>query len=337
MRGVTAALLALSALIVGTAASRPAEWRWNLPEGVAPPPVPADNPMSVAKVELGRRLFHDADLSIDGTMSCATCHSQRRGFADRTSTRPGVHGDPGKHNVPGLANVAYLTPLTWADPRQTRLQEQALVPVFGDHPVEMGMKGQEAELARRLGGDRCYRRMFRAAFPETRGRIDAEAVAKALAAFQRTMLSFNSAYDRYRRGESGAAPSSEALAGEGLFTRHCTACHAGENFTDQRFHALSHGATATDGGLGEITGLTEDHGRFRTPGLRNVALSGPYFHDGSLETIAEAIAQHGGTVPAFSEVERDALLAFLDTLTDQDFASNQSFGYPEKACGKPLL
>ena len=338
MRRATAALLAFAALVSGTAATHPVEWDWGLPEGVAAPPVPADNPMSAAKVELGRRLFHDADLSIDGTMSCATCHSQRRAFADGTQTRPGVHGGPGKRNVQGLANVAYLTPLTWADTRLVWLEDQVPVPIFGDNPVEMGMKGQEAELARRLSANRCYRRMFRSAFPETRGRIDSGAVAKALAAFQRTMLSYNTPFDRHERGEDGAPMSQQALAGKAVFAAHCASCHSGENFTDGRFHALAE-PEARDRGLIEVTGVAADAGKFRTPGLRNVALTGPYMHDGSADTLAEAIERHGTAVRAISRLApsgHEALAAFLHSLTDETFVANPAFAYPEEACGKPL-
>jgi len=338
MRRLSIGLTALTALALGTAAARPAQWLWNLPEGVEPPPAPADNPMNAAKVELGRRLFYDADLSVDGTMSCATCHEQKRAFADGNRTRPGVHGDPGRRNVPGLANVGYLSPLTWADPRLSTLEVQVAVPIFGETPVEMGMKGKEQELLRRLSRDKCYIRMFRNAFPERRGTIDMPAVSKALAAFQRTLLSHASLYDRYRRGEESAFPAA-ARRGEALFGAHCASCHSGGNFTDQQFHAIEGKGTSSDMGLAEITGLPEDHGRFRTPSLRNVALTGPYLHDGSAASLPEAIARHAFMVPlagTLTPAQRDDLLAFLDTLTDREFVENPKFAYPETACGKPL-
>lgn len=338
MRRLLAALFGLTALFAGTAASRPGAWEWTLPPGIDAPTVPADNPMNHAKVELGRRLFYDADLSIDGTMSCATCHSQRRAFADSTRTRPGVHGDPGRRNVQGLANVAYLTPLTWADSRLATLEAQVAVPVFGDRPVEMGMKGQEVELLRRLSGDKCYRRMFREAFPDTRGTIDTVAIAKALAAFQRTLISYGSPYDRYRRGE-GMPLSGPAKQGEALFQQHCASCHAGANFTDAQFHAIEDGQDGTDPGLADVTGRSEDHGKFRTPSLRNVTLTGPYWHDGSAGSISEAIERHGEAVPAvshLSENQREAILAFLASLSDDSFTTSPRFAHPDRACGKLL-
>ncbi|MBO9499449.1 MAG: c-type cytochrome [Novosphingobium sp.] len=324
MRRATAALLALAALALLVAAS-PAGWIWTLPGGAAPPPVPAGNPMSAAKVELGRRLFYDADLSIDGTMSCATCHEQRRGFADGNRTMPGVHGDPGRRNVPGLANVGYLAPLTWADPRLTGLEAQVAVPMFGEAPVEMGMKGAEAELPRRLGSDTCYRKMFKAAFPRERGRIDAATVAMALAAFQRTLISYGSPFDRGQLSPS-------AQRGKAAFAAACAECHSGRNFTDGQFHALE---TATkDGGLAEITGRKDDAGSFRTPSLRNVALTAPYFHDGSAATLDEAIRRHGGI--ALTGEERGDIRALLEALTDKGFVTDPEFAYPETACGKAL-
>ena len=331
MRRAVLALFGLVALAVGTAASHPEGWRWELPAGMAAPDVPVDNPMSAAKVELGRRLFYDADLSIDCTMSCASCHEQKRAFADGNRTRPGVHGDPGRRNVPGLANVAYLSPLTWADPRLSTLEVQSAVPVFGDNPVEMGMKGQEAELALRLSRDKCYRRMFRAAFPKERGRIDPATVARALGAFQRTLLSYDSPYDR-------DALSTEARRGKALFARHCATCHSGANFSDGRFHAIEDRVTPSDPGLAEISGRAEDRGRFRTPGLRNTGLTAPYLHDGSAATMEEAIRRHALAVPVVEDLtgEQSAdLVALLEALTDRNFASDPRFAYPERFCGKP--
>lgn len=298
--------------------------------GIAAPHVFASNPVNAVKVELGRRLFYDADLSIDGTMACATCHEQHRGFADGNRNHPGVHGDPARRNVPGLANVAWLRPLTWADPRLDTLEKQARVPMLGHDPVEMGMEGQEAEIAKRLSRDDCYVSMFRAAFPRTGGRIDIEAVTQALAAFERTLVSYDAPYDRALRGGPPLDP--QAARGAALFRRDCASCHAGANFTDMRFHNVAVW-TSADRGLGEISGRLADNGRFRTPGLRNVAVTGPYLHDGSASTIAQAIARHPGER---SKDEVTALVAFLDTLTDETFLHDKRFALPDTACGKAL-
>lgn len=283
--------------------------------------------MTAAKVELGRRLFYDADLSVDGTMSCATCHMQKHAFADSTRTRPGVTDEPGRRNVPGLANVAWFTPLNFADPAATTLEMQAATPVFGTHPVEMGMAGREAEIGRRFGRDSCYQTMFARAFPEDGGRIDFPNVARALASFERTLISHGSAWDRQRLGP-------EAQAGSALFARDCASCHSGSNFTDLTMHRLGPADPAlADQGLFEKTGIDADRGKFRTPSLRNIALTGPWWHDGSAWTLDEAIARHGLTHGA-AEVAQ--LIAFLGALSDTEFTQRKSLAMPEDACGKRL-
>ena len=306
-----------------------------MPPGVAPPPVPADNPMSAAKVELGRRLFYDGDLSVDGTTGCFNCHGQHRAFTESNAVHPGVKGAPGRRNAMMLGNVAYLSALTWADPRQRTLEAQVLTPVLGEHPVEMGMKGQEAELVRRLSSDACYRRQFADAFPGERDAIDLGNVAKAIAAFERTLVSFGAAYDR-------GALDDAARRGQAVFSRAgCGSCHAGRLFTDAdaadplaAFHRIEP-ANARDPGLSEITGKAADAGRFRTPSLRNVALSSPYLHDGSAKTLAEAIRRHDGAA-GIGDAEMADLTAFLGSLTDQAFVTDPKLGLPKTRCGKPL-
>lgn len=307
----------------------PVGWRWTLPTDVPPPPVPADNVMTAAKVSLGRRLFYEADLSINGTMSCATCHDQRQSFTDGAVTHPGVHGEPGRRNVPSLLNVAWLSPLTWADPRLERLEQHAPVPMMGDDPVEMGMKGAEKAIATRLGGDACYRTMFRAAFPESGGRIDVASVAMALAAFQRTFVSFDTPWDRQREG--GPPLPVAARRGETLFfgKAGCVSCHIGVQFTDNRYHAL--GDEGSDDGLARVTGRASDRNMFRTPSLRNVALTAPYLHDGSAATVALALDRHG---PGLTDDDKADLSVFLDQLTDRSFTANPAFALPARHCGR---
>jgi len=334
-----APLIAAAAAVLCLAAAAPQPFDWRLPEGIAPPPVPADNPMSAAKVELGRRLFYDADLSVNGTMSCATCHEQRHAFTDTNQTRPGVHGDPGRRNIQALAGVGYYRTITWADPRAASLEQQMLIPILGLKPVEMGMAGQEAELARRLANDVCYRQMFAQAFPETGGQIDMVAVGKALAAFQRTLLAFDTPYDR-----GPAALPAAAQYGEALFRSarlNCSSCHAGPHFTDAdrpgAYHRLP-GAPAADPGLAEVTGRPEDQSRFRTPGLRNVAETGPYLHDGSARTLEAAIQAHyaANDPAAPTKAETADLVEFLKALTDKGFLADPRFALPQTACGRPL-
>jgi len=319
MRGATILLL-VATLATGTA----------LAARLTQPRVPANNPTTPAKAELGRRMFYDADLSADGTMACATCHEQHRGFGDGNATHAGVHGDPARRNVPGLANVAWFTRYTWADPRIRTLEAQVLVPVLGDSPVEMGMKGQEAEIARRLSRDDCYRRLFADAFPATGGRIDMASVAQALAAFERTLISYGAPYDR--AGKGGPPLDPLAQKGAALFRRDCASCHSGVNFTDGRYHNVGVWVSG-DRGLGEISGRLGDNGRFRTPSLRNVAVTEPYLHDGSARTLETALSRHAG-VRASGDIP--ALVAFLGTLTDANFLTDKRFSLPDRACGKAL-
>ena len=290
---------------------------------------PEDNPSSPIKIELGRRLFYEADLSINGTMACATCHEQHRGFADGNRTHPGALEHPGKRNVPGLQNVALLSHFTWAS-RTPDLEHQALTPLMGESPIEMGMKGQEAELERRLAANACYVKLFSAAFPEKKGEISPTAVTQALATFERTLVSFDSPYDKAMR--NGQPLPADAEAGRVLFTGKggCRTCHSGVNFTDDAFHALEPAARA-DRGLADESGRAEDAGLFRTPGLRNVMLTAPYFHDGKARTLPEAIRRHGLPI-ALSDAEMDEIAAFLAMLTDRSFLSDMRLSLPDENC-----
>lgn len=319
-------LVAAGILALGSGLGSAAAPRWLLPTGMAEPSVPDDNPLTKAKIELGRRLFYHADLSADGTMSCATCHEQHRAFTEGNATHPGVTGERGRRNAQSLGNVAWLTPLTFADPTLTTLEMQVGVPLFGTHPIEMGMAGREQEIAVRLGRDGCYQMMFAAAFPEAHGRIEFRDVAKAIASFERTMISFGSDFDRGRL-------TAEAEAGRGLFARECAGCHAGPLFTDRRFHKIDPGVPGDDGGLGEKTGGRSDEGKFRTPPLRNVSLTAPYWHDGSAPTIAGAIERHGLHMAATDTAQ---LIAFLEALTDLEFTKREALSLPMTACGRPL-
>ena len=293
-----------------------------------------DEQVKAARVELGRRLFYDADLSVNGTMSCATCHEQHHGFTDGNRTHPGALDDPGRRNVSTLANVGDFPRLTWADPRLTSLEAQVAVPVFGEHPVEMAMKDHESEIARRLGRDPCYVTQFRQAFPGGDGAIDYPKVAGALAAFERALVSRGSDWDK-------AVSSAQARQGEGIFRRICAGCHSGPNFTDARYHRIGEvpPPDAADAGLAEVTardlGRARDRGRFRTPSLRNVAVSAPYLHDGSAPTLEAAIAAHARIAP-LSPDRRQAMTAFLAALTDRAFLTDPAFSLPQTACGQAL-
>ncbi len=347
----------------GIAQAQPPEaYRWQLPSWLPPPAVPADNPMSKAKVDLGRHLFYDKRLSLDGSMSCASCHQQARAFTEARATSMGVTGEQHSRNAMSLANVAYLPVLTWANPLLRKLEHQVLIPMFGEAPVEMGLAGREQALFGRLASDAAYRAKFREAFPERDGAIDLGTLTKALAAFQRTLVSADSPYDRYRYDGRDDAISPSAKRGEKLFFSErleCFHCHGGVHLTDSLVHSRKpfaefafhntglydrdgRGAYPSDNvGLIEHTGRSEDMGRFRTPSLRNVAVTGPYMHDGSIERLEDVIRHYarGGRaasaltspfLPGFSlnDGETVDLVAFLESLTDDNFISDARFSDP---------
>ena len=350
------------------------QYQWGLPGWVPMPIEPANNPMSQAKVDLGRHLFYDKRLSADQGMSCASCHQQDKAFTDGLSVATGITGEKGARSAMPLANVAYLPVLTWSNPNLTALEVQALVPIFGEHPVEMGMAGKEKELFARLQADMRYRELFAKAFPaEARQGLDAlyslSTVTKALASFQRSLLSFDSPYDRYQYGGKKDAISASAKRGEALFfgeKMECYHCHGGFNFTDNIQHSKlplaergfhNTGLFNIDGkgaypknnpGIKELTGDPDDEGKFRTPSLRNVALTAPYMHDGSIPTLEAVIREHyaiagraakNGKGPSpmrssliagfeVSPQEVDDLVAFLNSLTDESFIKNPRHSDP---------
>jgi cytochrome c peroxidase len=354
-----AALLGVTLFgVVACATSFDARETGSWPAAAAAPPFPADNPSTPTKVELGRRLFYDPDLSFTGVMSCATCHEQKLGFADANKTRPGVFNDPGERNVQTLANVGWFSSLTSGGPQVDTLEHQALIPIEGLVPVEMGFnRGPEGALPARLKDQSCYPALFSAAFPEKQGEISMDTITMALAAFQRSLVSLDAPYDRYRRGDA-VAISEQAKRGAALFEeKQCSSCHAEPHFTDaaladrkpaEAFHALAPPKPGErlkpDTGLHRITQKAEDIYKFRTPGLRNVALSEPYMHDGEQPTLADAIRHHYAAADrqgderlrqAVSDAEVADLNAFLESLTEEGFITNPAFAMPPAACPLP--
>lgn len=369
-------VLAALALWMTLSGSSTQVFRWTLPDWVPVPRVPPDNPMTYDKVELGRHLFYDKRLSADQTMSCASCHLQEKAFTDGLPVAKGITGEQGQRSAMALANVAYLPTLTWGNPQIKSLEFQALVPLFGEHPVEMGMAGKEQLLFDRLKGDPQYQRLFKRAFPDEAKQGAAylyslSTLTKAIASFQRSLLSFDSPYDRYKYGGNGKAISEAAKRGEALFfgeKLECYHCHGGFNFNDNVQHSrLPHaefgfhntGLYNKDGkgayptgheGIAEFTGDAADMGKFRTPTLRNIALTAPYMHDGSIATLKEVLQKHyakaglatasgKGSNPLRSELiagfeisedETQDVLAFLHSLTDSTFITNPKLSDPWK-------
>ena len=275
--------------------------------------------MSAAKVELGRHLFHDTRLSGNGTYACASCHRQELAFTDGRARALGATDQLHPRSAMSLANVAYNASLTWADPRLDSLESQARVPMVNEHPVELGLRGREEEVLGRLGDDDRYATLFAEAFPGDERPVRMVNVVKALASFERTLISGDSPYNRLVYGGEMDALSESARRGMRLFFSdrlRCSECHSGFNFSgpvnfegsgtvEPTFHNT--GLYNIDGagaypagspGLVEVTGRLEDTGSFRAPTLHNVAVTAPYMHDGSVATLEEVVTiySEGGRI-----------------------------------------
>ena len=188
-------MLLLVALAVNGCA-RETPYEWHLPPGFPKPRVPEDNALTVAKAELGRHLFYEKRLSANGTQACASCHQQSHAFAEEAPVATGSTGQKHHRNAMALVNAAYTATFTWAHPGITRIEQQVLLPLFGDKPVEMGAAGHEQEILKRLRKDPEYRQLFARAFPGASEQVTFDNVAKALASFVRTLISFDSPFDR---------------------------------------------------------------------------------------------------------------------------------------------
>lgn len=297
-----------------------------LANGPLPPvPVPENNPQTDAKVRLGMQLYFDTRLSADNTISCASCHRPDAGWADPRPVSEGVGHAKGTRNAPTVLNAAYHPAQFW-DGRAATLEEQALGPI--QNPVEMQMTMPMA--IERLKSIPGYVKQFREVFgsdptPET--------IAKAIAAFERTIVSKNSPYDRYLAGDR-TAMSPAAVRGMKLFNgkAHCSACHSGPNFTDGKYHNVGVGyvnGKFADEGRYVVTKNPKDRGAFKTPGLRSVALTAPYLHDGSektLEDVIEFYNRGGNPNPYLDKLmmplhltpqEKRDLVEFLKALTGE--------------------
>ena len=348
------------------------DFDWGVPEGIPVPRLPAGVTMSSEKVELGRHLFYDVRLSGNETQSCASCHRQELAFSDGDPVAIGSTGELHPRNSMGLTNVGYQPALTWANPNEVNLANQALTPMFGEEPVELGLAGMENELIDRVSSDTTYQRLFTEAYPERTDPYSLETITDAIAAFQRTLISFDSPVDRFRRGDTDALTASARL-GQALFFSErleCFHCHGGVGFTgtfdfegksqpEVEFH--NNGLYNIDGlggypfpntGLTQFTLRPEDMGRFKAPTLRNIDLTAPYMHDGSIATLEDVVAHYeaGGRnvtsgphqgdgranpnksnfVKGFTLTpeERTAVVDFLRSLTDSVFIADPRFSNP---------
>ena len=343
------------------------------PEGFPELRVPADNPLTLEKIELGRYLFYDVRLSGNETQSCGSCHEQELAFTDGRTVGEGSTGALHPRNASGLSNVGYNATLTWSNPILTEIEGQVLLPLFGEEPVELGAGPYRDEILARLGEDPEMLALFQAAFPDDADPVTWERIIQGLASFGRSLITGNSPFDKFNYQGNAAALSTAQIRGLSLFYSEeleCHHCHGGFNFSEASVHAdtvfdasffQNTGLYNLDGegaypanntGLYEITGDPADMGKFRAPSLRNVQVTGPYMHDGSMETLDEVIRFYerggrliesgenagdgalsplkSGLVAGFelSDQERADLVEFLEALTDEDFLTDPALSDP---------
>ncbi len=356
---------------------------WKLTQGLPKPFVPKDNPMSDAKVELGQYLFYDKALSNNQSQSCSSCHLQENAFAEPLKVSIGSTGESHHRNAPGLINIAYNKTLTWSHDGLTELERQLLLPIFGETPIELGATGNETKILNRLGRT-PYPELFKQAYGDAKPSFNR--IIQALSSFTRSLISLNTRFDRYAYQGDDSAITEDELAGMNLFFSEkfeCHHCHGGFNFTQSTSHEkqpldrrpfhntglynterpnfilskldkgkISMGYPEKDIGLANVTGNFLDDGRFRAPTLRNIALTAPYMHDGSVATLEDAIdiyAAGGRNITKgrykgdgrknplkspfikgfdISEEEKQQLIAFLSTLTDTAFTQNKAHSNP---------
>lgn len=286
-------------------------------------PAPKDNPTTPEKVALGKQLFFDPRLSGDNTMSCATCHPPEKAFGDGLPRAKGHDGKILSRNTPSLLNVGFYSAFLW-DGRAKSLEEQALMPIHAPDEMNQDLDELEKELNAVPGYVEQFQKVFGTG-------VTRDGIAKSLAAFERTLVTRPSPFDRYLLGDKDAL-SSEAKRGLELFTRDadCVRCHRGPLLSDGKFYRL--GLSSKDEGRSSVTGKKEDKGRFRTPSLRNILETGPYMHNGSRKTLSEVVEFYYRGVPphgadglaldvkpllALTFTEIPAVVAFLESLTGE--------------------
>ncbi len=359
----------------GRASPRGTPYVFDLPEGFPSPRISADNPITVEKVALGRHLFYDKRMSINQEGSCASCHEQRKAFTDGRPTSRGPTGDIHPRNAMSLTNAVYNTRQNWANPTLRTLESQALAVMFNTDTVELGWTDHEDEILARFAADPLYQELFAAAYPEQEDPFQLLSVVDAIASFGATLISGRAALDR-------DAVDASVRRGEDLFNSErleCFHCHGAFNFAQsvQGEHSVvdttefknnglyniagpgpglpleSGNFPTANQGLYEFTGVASDMGRFRAPTLRNIALTSPYMHDGSIASLREVVVNHyaragrnvtsgahagdGAQNPykdpliqgfVLDDQELTDLLAFFDALTDWEFICNPAHADP---------
>ena len=357
----------------------------GLPIRYPVPKTPPDNPMTREGVALGRFLFYDTRLSGNLTQSCASCHQQALAFTDGLPLGVGSTGQVHPRNSMSLSSVGYASVLAWANPMLLQLEQQILLPMFGETPVELGLAGKEDELLARLNADARYRRLFAEAFPTVEGMpatdpITVGNVVRAIASFTRTLISSDSPFDDYFYRFDDSALSESAKRGIDLFFTErleCFHCHGGTFFSASitfvgkeidEIQFDNNGLYNLDGqgaypahnrGILEITGDPHDMGRFKAPTLRNIALTAPYMHDGTMTSLESVLIDqyaHGGRLTTegpnagdgstsplkspfvrgftLTDQEKQDILELLNSLTDERFVTNPRYSdpFPAPAC-----
>ena len=331
----------------------PTPYDLEIPSHFPQMPIPADNPMTVEGIELGRYLFYETQLSLDNSISCASCHAPETAFSDSSQFSLGVNGAVGNRQSMALVNLGWQSFFFW-DGRASTLEEQILQPI--ENPVEMHEDWRN--VVSKLDSDQKYRTMFFRAFGEPG--IDKHKASKAIAQFLRTMISGSSKYDVMYKFENGyeltnseqslyAQITAEEWAGYDLFTSDngadCFHCHNGPLMQVQKYSNNGLDASFTDLGRGEVTGNSLDNGKFKVPTLRNISYSAPYMHDGRFSTLDEVIdhyshgIQQSATIDPLMELssqggvqldafEKNLLKQFLLTLNDETFINNPDFKEP---------
>ncbi|MGQ9503822.1 MAG: cytochrome-c peroxidase [Thermogutta sp.] len=284
----------------------------KVPLGLPPLPIPEDNPMTVEKIELGKMLYFDKRVSSDGTVSCATCHDPKMAWAEHTPTSKGIHEQVGDRNAPTVINAAYATSQFW-DGRAKTLEEQAVGPV--GNPIEMGntLEG----MVQSLNNIPQYQELFQKVFGTG---VTAENFGKAVAAFERTILSGNSPYDRYKAGDQDALTETQKRGLKVFEESGCADCHAPPLFSTYEFYCAGIGLDKEKPveGRKAVTGKDEDMGAFRVPSLREVANTAPYFHDGSAATLEQAVA-----IMAKGGLDHPHRSAEFDTVREANISAEQ--------------
>jgi len=359
----------LSLFSCGDNKTQKSDYHWPIIKGFPKPQVPQNNPMTLAKVNLGKVIFFDKSLSANEQQSCASCHHQKFAFGEDIPQSIGSTQQAHRRNAPALVNIAYNKTLTWAHDGLMSIEQQILLPMFGEFPVELGITGHEEEVLARFQTLK-YQTLFANAFPEQK--VSFDLIVKALASYVRSLISLNAPFDHYAYLGKDDAISASALRGMNLFFSEkleCHHCHGGFNFTQSTSHEKQlidrrpfhntglynvsvdkeskvTGYPKHDTGLAEISTLTKDNGRFRAPTLRNIEVSAPYMHDGSITSLSEVVDFYaaggrnitegsfkgdGRSNPLKSKFikgftltveEKEDLINFLKTLTDHSFLSD---------------